>query len=238
MKSLRNRVLAAAGTLTLVTTMGVVVAPAAHAAGPAPVDPSNWTVACDTITGSIKFATPLTAAGGSPNTITVKGVADGCTTPNDPNNCGTGTQACISLAPAKLAGTLNSTDNSCTGLSGLSTGTTGSTTTTFKNNAKASALAGGYALPKLTNGVTTTNISQTKGVTYTASWGATYGEFQIGATYGTTVGTTTGAFTGGDAGALSTFDATTGQSTAALAVQCFGAGIKSILFGIGHLTFA
>jgi len=63
--------------------LGIAAAPAAHAAAPAPLDPTNWTLACDSLTGTIKFATALSLAPStSNNTITVKAVTQGCTVPD------------------------------------------------------------------------------------------------------------------------------------------------------------
>jgi hypothetical protein len=75
--------LASVGSVVIVTaTFGLVAAPAAHAAV-APMDPTDWTVACDSVTGTIKFATAISLApSASNNTITVKAIASGCTVPD------------------------------------------------------------------------------------------------------------------------------------------------------------
>ena len=75
--------LASVGSAVIVTaTFGLVAAPAAHAAAPAPLDPTKWTVSCDSIVGTIKFATALTLAPATTNnTITVKGTLSGCNVP-------------------------------------------------------------------------------------------------------------------------------------------------------------
>jgi len=77
--------LASVGSAVIVTaTFGLAAAPAAHAAAPAPLDPTNWTVACDSLVGTIKFATALTLAPSTTNnTITVKAVTSGCNVPDD-----------------------------------------------------------------------------------------------------------------------------------------------------------
>jgi len=66
----------------MTASLGIAAAPAAHAAV-APLDPTNWTMSCDSLTGSIKFATALSLAPStSNNTITVKAVTQGCTVPD------------------------------------------------------------------------------------------------------------------------------------------------------------
>jgi hypothetical protein len=78
---LTKRLACVGSTVLLTATFGLAAAPAAHAAV-APLDPTKWTVACDSLTGTIGFATALTLAPStSNNTITVKAVTSGCTVP-------------------------------------------------------------------------------------------------------------------------------------------------------------
>jgi hypothetical protein len=218
---------------------GAFMATPAHAAPLPPIDVSNHSVACDSLVGSIKFGTALVPGGTSPNTITIKATLDGC---DDLDDVATDNTNTVSIAPSKVSGTLNSTTNDCQGLVGPSTGTTGPTITSWKTNAK--ELGTGLPYPKIYDSVggiglagkaaTTMTVTQTFGGTYTATWGAGYGFFQIGPGF-TTAPVVTGAFTGGNAGAGTVFEGTTGQSTTASALACFGKGIKLLNFGIGHV---
>jgi hypothetical protein len=70
-------------TVLMAASWGLIAAPAAHAAAPPPLDPTHWTVACDSLTGSLKFATALSlGVATTNNTITVKAVTQGCTVPD------------------------------------------------------------------------------------------------------------------------------------------------------------
>jgi len=78
---LTKRLACVGSTVLLTATFGLAAAPAAHAAV-APLDPTKWTVACDSLTGTIGFATALTLAPStSNNTITVKATTSGCNVP-------------------------------------------------------------------------------------------------------------------------------------------------------------
>jgi hypothetical protein len=242
---LKSKLIAALGAGVLAAAFFAVPA---SAAAPPPIDVSNHSVECDSLVGTIKFATALIPGGTSANSITIKATLDGCDDQDDAANDNTDT---VSIAPSKLSGILSSNTNDCQGLIGLSTGTSGSTTISWKTNAK--QLGTGLPYPKIFDSghiagkaASVVTVNQTFGGTYvadgTTSWGGSgYGMFQIGAdaAHGNTAApTVTGAFTGGNAGADTTFDGTTGQSSAALAVACFGKGIKLINFGIGRVGTA
>jgi hypothetical protein len=232
-------VLAALGVMALA---GLAFPIPASAVPPPAIDVSQHRVTCDSLVGTIKFATPLVPGGTSANTITIKATLDGC---DDLDDVATEAANTVSLKASKLKGDLNSTTNDCQGLVGLSTGTTGSTAISWKTNPK--ELGTGLQYPKIYDSLSgvgppwkpTSNISvtQTFGATYSATWGASYGMFQIGAdaAHGnTTPPVVTGAFRGpSNNGAGTTFDGTTGQSSTALALACFAKGIKLINFGIG-----
>jgi hypothetical protein len=161
----------------------------------------------------------------------------------------------VNIAPAKIKGTLIAlaghnqsppiADSSgCLGLQGLSNGISGSAVSAFKNQAK--GLDNATLLPKLLdsggNANVTFSVSQTFGGTFSAdSWGASYGEFQIGTSFGTTVtprnGTDAFEGPGTSHGSNDAFDGTTGQSEGAILVQCLGKGVKLLNFGIGNVNF-
>jgi hypothetical protein len=227
-----------------VAALASVAVPAtASAVPPPPIDVSNHRVTCDSLVGTIKFATALVPGGTSANAITIKATLDGCDDMDDVASDNTNT---VSIKASKLQGILSSTTNDCQGLVGLSTGTTGDTTIKWKTNPK--QLGTGLQYPKITDSFTQPtlgvghaesiiSVTQTFGTTYTGTWGASYGMFQIGTDAGhgsTSPPSVTGAFRGpGNTGAGTTFDGTTGESSAALALACFAKGIKLIHFGIG-----
>lgn len=213
----KSKMVAVAGVITTAVAMSMAPATAATPV----VDVSNHHVVCDGVTGSMKFSVPLTLGGTSANQISIKLVADGCSDTDDGS---------LVLAPAKIAGTLNSNTSDCAGLVGLSTGTTGSVTASWKT-AKTSPA-------KITPTSSTETITQNFGGTFSNPWGVGggYGLFQIGTAYGTAAPSVTGAFTGGDGGASSEFAGTTGQSTSGILSQCISGGLKAITFGIGYTT--
>jgi len=167
---------------------------------------------------------------------------------------GTPNQPCVNIAPAKAGGVLIAlaghnqsppiADSSgCLGLSGLSSGIQGPVVIGFKNQAK--GLDNATLLPKLLdsggNANVTFAVKQTNGSTFSSdSWGASYGEFQVGAAFGTAMNSRSNdAFEGPGTshGANDAFDGTTGQSSGAILVQCLGKGVKALNFGIGHVSF-
>ena len=94
--------------------------------GPTPVDNSNGTVSCDTITkGVIKPKPTLTLAGGFATVLSVQGVLRGCTT-NVPG-------VTFPDGKSKFKGTIAANDNGCAGLAGAST-STGAITITWGTN--------------------------------------------------------------------------------------------------------
>lgn len=89
---LTKKLASVGATVLMAASWGLAAAPAVHAAV-APLDPTNWTVACDSLTGSIKFATAINLGISSTNnTITVKAVTQGCTVPDSsvPNGAAPG----------------------------------------------------------------------------------------------------------------------------------------------------
>jgi hypothetical protein len=263
--NIRKRSLAIATTAAL-AGLSVIAVPAAHAAGPAKHDASNDKVTCNDVMGKIKFGIPLTVGGTTPNTITLTIKSDDCTDTTagiyDPVGNPTG----VSIKSAAAKGVLNSTNNDCFGLQGLSTGTSGAITASWAmNSATPALLSAPTATPPVSN-KTTLNITQEWGGTFndggstspasaSDSWGGTYGFFAIGSsTSGLPIGTVnsgtppdhqhyttapsiTGAFTGGNGGATTMFQGVTQQSKGSLGVACLTTGIKGIDFGLGGFTF-
>jgi hypothetical protein len=257
----RKKFLAIVSTVTLVAGISIVAASPAHAALPKH-DASNDTVECFDIIGKIKFLVPLTLGGTTPNQVTLSIKSLNCVSPSagvyDANTNPTG----IAIKQMSAKGILNSTQNDCLGLSGLSSGTSGNVTM------KWSMVSGtpGLLLP---NNTTTLGVTQTWGgqfndggatspATASAPWTGTYGWFAIGTAGSgrpvgtidpdgagpgtpeqyTTAPTVSGAFTGGTSGANTIFQGATVESSGTLANACFGLGIKGITFSIGYVKLA
>jgi len=261
----RKKLYAAAATVALTASFAAAAAPSAHGAT-FKRDASNDKVTCNDIQGKIKFGVPLTVGGTTPNTVTLTIKSDDCTDTTagvfDPVGNPTG----VSIKSAASKGVLNSSNNDCFGLQGLSTGTSGAITASWAmNSGTPPLLSAPTATPPVSN-KTTLNISQTWGGTYndggstspasaSDSWGGTYGFFAIGtAASGLPIGTVnsgtppdhqhyttapsiTGAFTGGNGGATTMFQGVTQQSKGSLGVACLTTGIKGIDFGLGGFTF-
>ncbi len=229
--NLKKQVLATAGIVTLVSGLGLTTLTSANAAAPPKVDTTHHTVTCDTFFGTIKASPPLTLAGSGPGTITVKGTLDGCHDDTVGDYNASSNPGGVSLAASKVSGTLNVASSSCTGLAGLSAGTSGTLTTGWKTVA---------GTPKLTASTSTLQVNQTNGAFTTVGTGSgnfssSYGEFQIGtaSSYGGTLApSVTGDFQGSDGGASSTTDVVTSQSVGALLAAC-GPGLKTLNLGVG-----
>jgi hypothetical protein len=220
----------------------------AHAAS-ITVDVSQATVTCDTITGSLKFSTPLTLTGptSGASTTTVKATLGGCTSP-DVNAGGSIFKGAVTTAPGynQLIGTGGS---NCTGLAGnsASTGTllikwTAPKGYKFSPTLVVNGKTGSYSQPV---------IAQSTGATFTmpdedASTptpvdqgpfaGTQYGEFLVGGAFGTTNihdNVNGDVFRGGDNGHSSWIAAMTNPGAINLLGQCTSTGIKSITLGVG-----
>jgi len=247
--NIKRKLLAAAATVTLATGLAAISAPSAHAAALSKIDVSGREVTCNDVLGKIKFATPLTIAGGPSNSITVS-VKSGDCVDNDfgPYDCTDGSGVAgpncanpqgITLKGYSAKGILNvSPDSGCLGLQGLSTNTSGTVTGKFTTASTSR---------KIVSGDNTFTINQTYGGTFndggatspasdSASWSAQYGLFRIGTAAGTVAPTVSGAYSNGGNASNFLFDGTTAQSTGDIATQCFGTGVKSLSFGIGGFT--
>ena len=234
MKITARRVAVAVSGLVLTSGIGLVGVQQVSAAAPPKVDVTNHTVTCDTFFGSIKASPALTLAGSGPGTITLKGTLDGCKDDTVGVYDASSNPGGIALGPSTVKGTLNVTSTSCTALAGLSAGTSGTLTTTWKTVA---------GTPKLTAATSTLTVNQTNGAfttigTGSGNFGANqYGEFQIGtpSSYGGTLApSVAGNFQGSDSGASSTTDVVTSQSVGSLLAACGStAGLKTINLGLG-----
>jgi len=245
---LSKRALAIASSLALVSSVAAIALETTAAGAVPNHNAANDTVQCNSTVGTIKFSTPLTIGGATPNTLTLSTKSGDCTDLTagvyDPSTNPGG----VSIQSVTFAGKLHTADSNCLGLSGLSSSTTGSIPGTWVTNP---------GTPALTNPKSTLKITQTWGGTFgdggntspasdSDSWGGAYGFFSIGAAgSGNALGsgqsntlapTVSGSFTGGDHGHKTIFNATTSQSAAEIGIECFTTGISALTFGIGGLT--
>lgn len=235
---LRTTLLAGVSALVMV---GGFAAPAmaAHPAASVTVNVLNDHATCDTLIGTVSFATKLTLTGPTTgaNTTTVKLAASGC---NDDDH--DYTQGGLGPFSNAITGTLTTNGGaSCTGLLGPGSAT-GVTQAIWKNPKgflfTPTTLVGTAQKP-----VSNITISQDQGGTFAVSgtggpWdGSGYGFFSIGTAYGTTAPSQTGGanlFKGTDSGSSGWFAGTTNQGTGALLAGCVK-GLSKITFGIGAL---
>jgi hypothetical protein len=244
----RKKFLAIVSTVTLVAGISIVAAAPAHAALPKH-NAANDTLKCDDIIGKIKFGIPLVLGGTSANTVTLSIKSLSCASPSAGVYDAITNPTGISVKQMSAKGILNSTTNDCTGLQGLSTGTSGTVPMKYSMNSGTPALDN----PKTSDlAVTQTWGGQfndggvTSPATASAPWVGNYGWFAIGtAASGRTLGSSelyttapsiTGAFTGGDGGATTIFQGATVESSGTLFNACFTTGIKGITFSIGSVT--
>jgi hypothetical protein len=244
-----KRALAIASSLALVSSVAVAAFETSAGAALAKHDASNDVVTCGDTVGKIVFGTALHLGGTFANTVKITVKSQDCTDTTAGIYNKTTNPTGVSLKSVADSGTLNSSNNDCLGLQGLSTSTSGNVIGSWATNP---------GTPALLNTKSTLTVTQTWGGTFndggqtspasdSDSWGGTYGFFSIGgATSGNVIGATqlntsnptvTGSFTGGDSGHKTIFNASTTQSTGELGTLCFSvAGIKSITFGIGGFT--
>ena len=225
----RTRILATVSAAALLFSVAVVGASPAGAV--TTINVANDHVTCNTLTGTITFATALKNSGPTTgaNTITVKGTVAGCT---DADN------STVKMFKGTIASTISTNNGAnCGGLLGPSN-ITGSARLLWTPG------AGQGFTPTVTVGsaqkpVSDISFSQISGGLFTVPssenpWNASYGKFSIGAAYGTTPLSATTDFTGGDGGVTGWFDGTTQQDLGNILGSCgSAAGLKTVTFGIG-----
>jgi hypothetical protein len=206
------------GTAALVAG-SMFIGVGAHAAAP-PIDATNYTVSCDTITGGVVGFKPALLLGGStPSAASIKGTLSGCSaTPaggGDP----------VTVVSGSVKGTLNTSTNDCLSLLGPSSAT-GTITITWK-------VGTGQKLTNNKTVITVSNGNVSGGTSNPFSDSATYGLFNISGT------SQTGAFGGASGtGAASFTNALTVQGVGALTPQCTSPskGLKGITLGSGEVN--
>ena len=235
--SLRVRILAAASATAVFAAMTFAGATAVGASHVRPLtttfNVANDKAQCNTLTGTITFATALKSSGPTTgaNTITVKGTVAGCTDSTNSN---------VHMFAGTLGTTIHSTNGTnCTGLLGPSN-ISGSAQLVWKP-ATGQAFTPTTTVGTAQKPASNVSFSQVSGGTFSvpaseSPWSAAYGKFSIGAAFGTLPLSTTVDFTGGDGGASGWFDGTTQQDLGDILNLCGGKGIKTVTFGIGAVA--
>lgn len=191
----------------------------------------NDHVTCNTLSGTITFATALKNSNPSTgtNTITVKGALGGCTDSD---------KSTVKMFKGTIASTITTNNGTnCAGLLGPSN-VSGTARITWTPG------AGQAFTPTVTVGtvqkpVTDISFSQISAGVFSVPasenpWNASYGKFQLGAPYGVAPISATTDFTGGDGGATSWFEGTTQQDLGLILGSCAATtGLKTVNFGIG-----
>ena len=198
----------------------------AATAGPPPVDNSQDTVICTTVTkGIIKVTPPLLIPGGPASTvISISGTLGGCSSPSRGS-------LVFPEGKSKFKGTINGTTNSCTALAGPTTGTG---TITFSWGATDSNGAG---LAQKTSTLTLPTGAAVGGTFNSPTQPpAGYGQFVVGTANGVGVApAVAGGFQGGNSGATSVATIVTTQSVGTAAGFCLGKGLKQLNIGTGAI---
>ena len=191
----------------------------------------NDHVTCNTLSGTITFATALKNSGPSTgtNTITVKGAVGGCTDSD---------KSAVKMFKGTIASTITTNNGwNCAGLLGPSN-VSGTARITWTPG------AGQAFTPTVTVGtvqkpVSDISFSQISAGVFSVPasenpWNASYGKFQLGAPYGVAPISATTDFTGGDGGVTGWFEGTTQQDLGLILGSCAATtGLKTVNFGIG-----
>jgi len=203
----------------------------AATAGPPPVDVSQDTVHCTTVSkGIIKAAPPLILGGVTPAVISISGTLSGCSSASR-------TSLVFPEGKSKFKGTLNAANNDCLGLNGPTTGTGTITFTWSATDTGAGGTGGGLASKTSTLSLPTGGAV---GGMFNSSTlpAASYGQFLVGTANGVAQPpAVSGDFQGGNGGATSVATLVTTQSTVTAGLLCLppplGKGLKQLNIGLG-----
>jgi hypothetical protein len=226
-----------------VAGMAAIASPAG-ATAPPPIDVSNAVATCNTVTGTLKFSTPLNLSNPSTGneTVTVKTKLAGCTSP-------TVTSAVQAIDPlgatifgGSASGVLVSTGGTnCLGLAGA--GTASGVLTTKWTPPKKSKFIPAETVAGHLGTYSQSTVSGDQGNQFTIDssqlpYAGTYGQFTVGQDYGTTPISDTGANdafkgTGAHNGHNSWLNVIGNLDVVNELNLCTGAGIKSLTVGIG-----
>ena len=227
--SLRTRLLAIASATAILGGLSFISA--APAGAVTTFNVANDHATCNTMSGTIKFATHLKNSGpttGSNTTNVVLSLA-GCFD-NDKS------QVKMFKGSSKVA-LHTSNGANCSGLLGPNN-------VTSSSQIVWTPAAGQAFTPKTTVGTvqksaSNTTFTQISGGVFTVPpgnnpWNATYGYFTIGTAYGTAPISVSVDFTGGNGGATAWFAGTTQQDVGNILTTCgTTAGVATLNFGIG-----
>jgi hypothetical protein len=192
----------------------------------APVDNSEDTVVCTTVTkGIIKASPPLVIPGSATRTtISISGTLGGCSSPSRPS-------LVFPEGKSKFKGTINGTTNDCTSLAGATTGTGTITFIWGATDTGTGGTGGGLSLTTSTLSIPTGGAVGGRFTSPTQP-AAQYGQFVVGTANGVAMApSVSGGFQGGDGGATSVATIVTSQSVGTALSFCVGNGIRQIDLG-------
>jgi hypothetical protein len=213
----RNIRYATAAAVTFAVSFGL--APGSHAAEP--IDSSNASVTCTSVTKGVLKAKPaLTAAGGLPTILLLSGKLGGCTSPDG---------ITFQEGKSSFRAIINSADNGCPSFIGGNP-TTGSITIRWKTNER---------ITDSTSTVTIPSGAIVGGIASVA--GAVRGTFDLGSGPPSNASASnlsvTGGFTGGDGGANSGATVVLELSAQSILTLCNSPkGVQELEIGAGALS--
>jgi hypothetical protein len=238
---IRTRVLAGVSVVVSVIAIGGLAATATAAVRPSTT--TTYTVdgdhvQCQTLTGTIAFATKLSFAGPTTGseTATIKGLVNGCTDSDNAN---------VNLFSGTITGAIHTSNGwNCTALFGPQPSSASAMTIVWKP-AKNQAFAHPDPVTLKPTSKFTVNgdvggfftIADDNNVNEGTWTGDAYGAFKIGAQYGGAPNSgATELFTGGDAGINGSLNTATQLDIQTSATLCTGAGIAKEAIGLGQVT--
>src|SRR5262249_19863182 len=129
-----------------------------------PLDASQYTASCSTVTGTVSFKPPLVTAGTAPTTIRIKGTLEGCRALPPPVG-----GARLPVFPGgKFSGEFPGPSNACAPLMLFPAPVAGSVTIKWKTS------------PEIASKTSVVSFPQESGVSFDAPWGGSYLNFTFG----------------------------------------------------------
>jgi len=189
---------------------------AARAAEP-PLDASQYTASCSTVTGTVSFKPALVTGGTAPTTIRIKGTLDGCRALPPP----VGGAKLRILPGSRFSGEFTGASNDCASLMSLLAPVAGSVTIKWKTS------------PEIASKTSVVSFPQESSVSFDAPWAGSYVNFTFG---GKTA--VSGSFAGANgAGGSSTMAGIYSQDAGVLMDACNSAvGLKTLDIGLGAVS--
>src|SRR5262245_7116247 len=184
-----------------------------------PVDASQYTASCSTVTGTVSFKPPLVTGGSAPSTtIRIKGTLDGCHAAPPP----VPSRKLLILPGSTFSGELTGASNDCAALLFPVAPFAGTVTIKWKTS------------PAVVPRTSVVSFPQQAGVPFDAPWGGSYVDFTLG---GKTA--VTGSFAGADGGGSSALNGIYSEDVGTLMRACdpdVGGGLKTLHIGLGALS--